>query len=153
MRGMTGTMSLILIAASLASCERYKLDRQMEELCKKDGGVKVYEKVTLSPAEYEALSKFKVTARTTEDYYGPEYRYISDDKILSGTANGPQSDRGRLSRSREAIYRRADGRLLGESITYWRLGGDFFTFGSQPSARNCPSPRVSLQNSVFLKGE
>lgn len=46
-RRMTATLVSILLVATLAGCEKYELDRQMEALCKKDGGVRVYEKVHL----------------------------------------------------------------------------------------------------------
>lgn len=41
------------ILASLAGCEKYALDRQMAELCKKDGGLEVYETVTLPRSAFD----------------------------------------------------------------------------------------------------
>jgi hypothetical protein len=141
----------LIIAASLAGCERYALDRQMEELCKKDGGIRVYETVTLPPAEYDKLHRYLITAKTQEDYYGPEYRYIQKRELLSGTENGPQHGKGRLSRWYLAIVRESDGLMLAESVEYFRAGGDMFTFGFQPSANYCPKPRVGLTGAVFIK--
>lgn len=36
-----------------------------------------------------------------------------------------------------AIYRRADGKLLGEATAYGRSGGDLFAF-PHPSSKTCP---------------
>jgi hypothetical protein len=143
----------LTVVLSVSGCSKYELDRQMEALCMKDGGVKVYETVTLSPVAYDALSKFKVTAKSNEDYYGPDYRYVSLRDVLVGKGVDTDYGRGQLAREYEAIFRKPDERLLGESVAYSRAGGDGFTFGFMPSANRCPRPRVSLQQSVFLKGE
>ena len=153
MRRIVTALILIVIGASFVGCERYALDRQMEELCKKDGGVKAYETVTLSPVEYDKLFKYVTIAKTQEDYYGPDYRYIRRRELISGTENGPQRGSGRLSRWYSAIFRKSDGRTLAESVQYFRTGGDLFTFGFQPSANDCPKFQVGLANSVFIKGE
>lgn len=42
-----------LMLVSLVGCEKYALDRQMAELCKKDGGLKVYETVTLPRSSFD----------------------------------------------------------------------------------------------------
>lgn len=41
----TFLVTLAGLTVVLGGCERWALDRQMEEMCRKDGGVKVYEKV------------------------------------------------------------------------------------------------------------
>lgn len=151
MRGITA-FALIIAAASLAGCERYALDRQMEELCKRDGGIKVYETVTLSPAEYEVVFNHVVKATTQEDYYGPAYRYVREQAVLIGRGNDPEKGRGLLFRWHAAIFRRSDNRLLGEYISYGRSGGDGFTFGFHPSSKSCPRLDRGLAHSVFIKG-
>jgi hypothetical protein len=143
-------VAVALIA--LPGCEKYRLDRQMEERCKKDGGVKVYETITLSPAEYKALFEYKVAAKSREDYYGPAYRYVESRTIIAGVRNRkPGSGRGQLVREYEALYRKSDDRLLGEGVLYARVGGDVITFGFQPSEKSCPNPRVSLITVIFNK--
>ncbi len=144
----------IMLIILLSGCERYWLDRQMQELCAKDGGVKVYKTVTLSPAEYEALFKYKVRAKSREEYYGPEYRYIATRTVIAGKQDrAPGSGRGQLARNHYAIYLRSVNLLLGENVEYSRVGGDLITFGFQPSGNHCPKRRVSLAQSVFVKGE
>jgi len=144
--------SVLLLVIALGGCERFTLDRQMEELCKTDGGVKVYETVTLSPAEYDRVLSYVTTAKSVEDYYGPHYRYMRERKILIGENAQPEKGEGRLTRWHLAIYRQSDGKLLGESVEYTRAGGDGFTFGFQPSNNACPRQGISLATSVFVKG-
>jgi hypothetical protein len=140
----------------LAGCERYSLDRKMEELCKKDGGVKVYETVTLPASEFSPeglpLYKYQTLAKSREDYLGPDYRYVEEVVILVGKDADIEKGEGRLTRRHTAIYRRSDGRLLGESVSYGRGGGDGFMFGFAPSGNHCPNPRVNLLGHLFLKG-
>lgn len=147
---VVSAMSLLL---ALCACQRIALDRQMEELCTKDGGVKVYETVTLSPAEYDRVLHYKVTAKSTEDYYGPQYRYVRERTVLVGANARPEKGQGRLARTHFAVYRRSDGKLLGENVEYTRAGGDGFTFGFHPSTNACPRQGISLATSVFLRGE
>lgn len=153
MRRVKIMMVFISFLISLVGCERYAFDKQMEELCKKDGGVKVYETVTLSPTEYEKLSKYVITAKTQEDIFGPEYRYVWDRQILVGKDADPEKGQGRLTRHHIKIYRRSDNKLLGENISYGRAGGDGFTFGFHPSSKVCPRLVRGLDQSVFIKGE
>jgi hypothetical protein len=148
----------IIISATLLllGCERYSLDRQMEKLCAQDGGVKVYETVVLPAAEYRELQKYAASAtsaKTMERRYGPDYRYVFEYRILVGTADAPERGKGRLARFYSAIYRNADGRLLGESILYGRTGGDSFTFGLHPSSSLCPKQRTDLGQAIFVKGD
>src|SRR5262245_2035437 len=118
--------SLLLFALALCGCQRFALDRQMDELCKKDGGVKVYEIVTLPPAEFDQVLHYKSTAKSTEDYYGPQYRYVRERVVLVGALADPYKGQGSLVRTHYAVYRRSDGKLLGENVEYTRAGGDGF---------------------------
>lgn len=153
MRCLKNTLILIVIITSLAGCERYALDRQMEELCKKDGGIKVYETVTLTPEEYDSVFNYVTTAKSQEERYGPAYRAVIKKEILVGKEADPSKGGGQLSRWYFAIYRKSDNALLGEAVSYDRSGGDFFTFGFQPSGNVCPHFDRGFEQSIFLKGE
>jgi hypothetical protein len=137
----------------LPGCEKFALDRQMEELCKKDGGVKVYETVTLPSSMFDSLGDpFPGwPTRSSEDRFGPNYRFVVETQFLK--SGDPQKGEGRLARTSKRIYRRVDGKLLGESITYGRSGGDFIAF-AHPSSNSCPvypSEGDTVIRSVFLK--
>lgn len=157
MRGVVSIPIAVISLFALVGCERYALDRRMEELCKKDGGIKVYEKVMLPASDFsnigQPLARYQQTAKSVEDYLGPDYKYVSKTEILVGPNANAQRGEGQLVRIYHAIYRRADGHLLGESIAYGRGGGDGFTFGFHPSSNSCPKLTVGLETSVFLKGK
>ena len=128
----------------------------MEELCKKDGGVKVYETVTLPASEFsnvgQPLARYERLAQSNADLLGPDYRFVEKREFLVGPHSNAQKGEGQLTRWYHAIYRRSDGHLLGESVRYNRSGGDGFTFGFQPSGKNCPQVMNDLARSVFAKG-
>jgi hypothetical protein len=150
-------MPLVALAVlPLAGCERWALDRQMEELCKRDGGVKVYERVTLPPSDFtsvgQPLGRYWKPGTPPDERLGPEYRYSQKSEILVDKNAQGERGKGRLDRSYVAIYRRADNKLLGEAVSYQRGGGDLFTFGFEPSRNACPLPSVDLAQSVFVKG-
>ena len=154
---MVATAACIAVLG-LAGCERWALDRQMEELCKKDGGVRVYETVTLPASEFsnvgQPLAKYERLAKSPEERLGPGYRYVERRATVAGHAGAkPERGEGRLLRVHQAVFRRSDQKLLGECVWYERGGGDFLTFGFQPSSDYCPKPRVNLIGAIFLKGE
>jgi hypothetical protein len=150
---LTSCIALTGLLVSLSGCERYALDRQMEELCKKDGGVKVYETVTLSQTQYQRVLSFVVqTPLDEEDYYGPEFRYVSERQYLHGKDGDAQKGKGELVRWYSALYRARDNKLLGEAVWYARKGGDLTTFPFGPTDNACQKNRQDLGLSVFVKG-
>ena len=161
-RGSAVRKALCIVFVALASlilagCERWALDRQMEALCKKDGGVKVYETVTLPASEFsdtgQPLARYIPLAKTDAEYLGPDYRYVRKREVLSGQNANAEKGEGQLTRWHHSIYRLSDERLLGESVSYARAGGDGVTFGFQPSGKSCPAPSLDLAKSVFKRGE
>lgn len=154
MRGLIVTTTLAATLL-LPGCEKYALDRQMEELCAKDGGVRVYEKVVL-PAEMfdENGDPFPGwTSRPPEQRLGSDYQldyqttYIKQGEPLKGE--------GRLSRHYWKVMRKIDRKILGEGISYGRSGGDFIVLGHFTS-KSCPiqfEESRALIHSVFIKEE
>lgn len=142
---------LLLACTLLAGCPRWELDRQMEALCNKDGGVRVYEQVTMPSAQYQEFFKNIGRSKSKDEYYGPDYRYVSKLEVIVGPGADANRGEGQITRWYQAIYRRSDGKLLGEAVLYSRAGGDVFTFGFQPSGNACPKPRVSLLTSTFVE--
>jgi hypothetical protein len=151
-----GAALIALLALANGGCERWRLDQQMELLCKKDGGIKVYETVTLPASEFgpggEPLFRHRVPGMAREDILGPVYRYGSSREILVGSAQ-PEQGSGQLLRLHWTIHRRSDNKLLGEQTEYRRSGGDLFTFGFQPSNASCPRVKRDVEQLVFIKGD
>lgn len=61
---------LTVFIPTLNGCEKYALDRQMRELCEKDGGTKVYETVILP----------KNIFLTNQDIHSPDGRSATFQK-------------------------------------------------------------------------
>lgn len=141
---------------ALAGCEKFALDRQMEELCKKDGGVRVYETVVLPASMFDRLGDpFPGwPSRPEEERLGSAYRYVVETTYFK--QGDPLKGEGQLRRTSERIYRRVDAKLLGESVSYGRSGGDFIAY-AHPTSKHCPvyqSTSQMLIRSVFIqKGE
>jgi hypothetical protein len=150
---MVGIVGMTLV---LTGCEKFALDRQMEELCKKDGGVKVYETVTLPVSMFDQWGdpfpgwRAKVLQGKPEERLGSEYRYVVETIYLK--QGDPLKGEGRLDRTSERIYRRDDGKLIGEAISYGRSGGDFIAY-AHPTSKSCPvaQSESDLIRSVFIK--
>lgn len=147
--------SIFLSLPMLSGCEKYRLDQQVEELCKKDGGVKVYETVTLPPEMFDRWGDpFPGWGgRKPADRLGPDYRYIVEIEYLKRGDPIQLFSEGELRRYSEKIIRVSDGKLMGLSIVYGRTGGETILLG-HPSSKRCPvykNANETLIRSVFLK--
>lgn len=139
---------VILIASwlLLAGCEKARLDQQVRELCAKDGGVKVYETVKV-PAEkidkWGMVAFYKPTQG--ENALGPEYIYKEETTYYR--RGNPD-----LFRMHTQVLRRADGKILGESVFYKRGGGDL-PGPWEGSSFMCPELSVAndVLRQVFIK--
>ena len=146
---------LVLIAGLLLTgCEKQRLDAQVKELCAKDGGVKVYETVKLSPEMFDQWGDpFPGWRGKREDRLGPDYRYLTETRYLKQGDPNQLFSEGVLRRYSEKIIRVSDSKLMGESIVYGRTGGEAILLG-HPSGTMCPtfkSADEKLIRSVFLK--
>lgn len=161
MRRIVAVSLAVISLLTLAGCERWALDRQMEEFCKKDGGIKVYETVILPASFYDKYGVLKSgpLMPVAEDAWfvrigsGDDYHHVVRNEYIAGKGANTERGEGYLKRVHEAVYRWQDKHLLGEMVLYSRGGGDWITFGFQPSTNFCPRPRVSLTQFVFIKGE
>lgn len=152
--GSVAACLLLGMVMLLSGCEKLWLDRQMEELCARDGGVKVYETVTLPPEMFDQYGDpFPGwRKRKTEDRFGPDYRYEVINQVLND--GDPLEGGGRLERTEWRILRLTDQKLMGFAVAYIRVGGDFIVIG-HPSGTHCPKVRNEheLIHSVFLREE
>lgn len=120
-------------------------DRQVRELCAKDGGVRVYETVRLSAEKYDALKRVnfmlpdKTRTEPVDEYYSETDRYYYRD-------GNPE-----ISRRQYRIIRRSDQKILGELVFYGRGGGDL-PGPWHGSSFTCPNPtEVRFESAVFIK--
>lgn len=148
-RLITMTLAMVL----LAGCEKYELDRRMEELCKKDGGIRVYETVKLQASMFDQNGDpFPGwRGRPDDERLGQDYRLVRTITILK--AGERMQGEGQLSRYEYRVVRLADQRTLGEAVSYGRSGGDFLAVGHFTST-GCPEKLgvpSSLIQAIFIK--
>lgn len=145
----------------VSGCEKWQLDQQVQELCAKDGGVKVYEVVKLPTSKFDKWGLIKLYSERQEirDAYrndekeihmehalGIEYVFSSDDYFYR---KGNPS----MVRYRHQVVRRSDGKLIGETVSYGRGGGDL-PGPWEPSNSHCPptseSSEIALLKKIFI---
>lgn len=130
-------------------------DAMVQELCTKDGGIKVYEIVKVPSEKFglygnvifpgnKNLPPSRKEANPTDEFY-----FTSETTWIV-----PESGSGSLAvwRSQQRLFRAAGDKLLGESISYSRRGGD--PVGPwHPSSFGCPSDSdiVYLVKKVFVR--
>jgi len=133
----------------ISGCEKVWLDAQLEEYCAKDGGVKVYEKVVLPPEKFDRLGAITFYRPTQgENALGPEYLF-KEQKSYYRKGN-PEAWRNHYQ-----VIRRSDRKLLGESISYSRRGGDgAIPLPMHDSSFGCPKNAgdASLLRLIFVPG-
>ena len=113
-------------------------DAKVREMCKKDGGVTIYEHVPVSRADLKLLGKVDdQIAIPIEDLANPEAPVYALEKITYLRKEGkPQ-----VWRTEYEIVRRSDKVIVARAVLYTRAGGDF----PSPSAGSsfiCPDPKA-----------
>lgn len=123
-------------------------DRQVRELCAKDGGVRVYETVRLPAERFNQWGQpnFQIPItpynklKEADDYY-LEWEIT---KLRSGYVN--------LTRNHFTLVRHKDKKLLAESVSYSRGGGDLPGPWAN-SSFTCPNKKkeIPLFQQTFIK--
>lgn len=149
----SGALAVVVSATlllALTSCMGYvpggKIywDSRVDELCRKDGGVTVYETVTLRKSDYERLSQLlsvEVTSSTRSTNSARPY-------IVHVTQTTIRERDPEVGRSETKVIRRSDSRVLGQAVQYWRRGGGLPTGISEASTYACPESS-NLTSHVF----
>ena len=139
-------VSTMTALASLIGCVGYDVgdyptwDAKVKELCESDGGVTVYERVTLSRTEdivRESGSSITVPRRQSASANAP---YVSEEKIVWLNEANP-----RVYRSETWIIRAQDGAVLSKLVSYGRVGGDFV----RPYSCRDVGTRLDLERQTF----
>lgn len=132
----------------LAGCTSYVPGRQtywdsrINNLCAEDGGVRIIERVVLSPRDVASLPRsdgmISVPSEATKDPSQPLYAKNYRTTILH--ERNPS-----VRRDVKVVVRASDKRVVAEWVVYSRVGGDFPTGISHPSSFTCPEPRRLLE--------
>jgi len=139
-----------LFSITLAGCMGYVpgqqsyWDAQINEMCERDGGVTIYERVKISKKDSVFLWGQGLplpTENTRKD--SPYFWEMTEKKIHDSYP--------KVVRAEDLVKRRSDGKVLGKSIRYWRGGGDFPTGFSEATSFICPQD-ANLSEQIFLIG-
>lgn len=119
-------------------------DMKVDRLCAKDGGIKVYETVTLPADRFDKWGVFSLPLEKKMQP-GDEYYYIRDTHYYQGGSSA-------VWRAHSQIFRVKDKKLLGETIWYARRGGDLPGPWSN-SSYSCPGEAgiTKLKKRIFIK--
>jgi hypothetical protein len=123
----------------------------VKRLCAIDGGIKVYETVKLPAEKFDKRWNFINFYKPTEDEnaLGPEYLFKRNQHYYR--QGNPE-----MSRIHYQIFRRSNGKLLGETVLYGRGGGDI-PGPWHDSSFTCPSYTEAgenlLLNKIFIKSD
>jgi len=117
-----------------------RADALVQELCTKDGGIRVYETIPLPSGKFgkhgnvifpgnKGLPPFEKNATSGDEFYfTSETTWIVPDSGIGSLA---------VWKSHQKLFRAVDHKLLGEAISYSRRGGD--PIGPwHPSSFGCP---------------
>lgn len=148
MGGNMKTLTTLIIAASmfpfLAGCEKQRLDAQVKELCAKDGGVKVYVQVKLPSERFDQWGNVQIPPKEKVRVDDNFYYELNTTYIRKGDPE--------IWRSHFRVIRKSDSKLLGESVSYSRRGGD--PPGPwHASSFECPdiNTQSSMSKLIFIK--
>lgn len=138
-------MLLLPLATACASGpSKAELDAEVKRLCAIDGGVKVYETVRLPADKFNKYGQIRIPSKQTVKAVD-EYFYESSISYL--VTGNPE-----MWKSHYMVYRRLDGKLLGEATSYARRGGDLHGPWHE-SSFGCPSNAdiTDLNQKIFVK--
>ena len=156
--GLIGLLFLAIIVGlwwGLPTYRKLQADFMVEELCKKDGGIRVFEIVRLPQERFSPQGNMVFSGNKNlpplkegstpndEFYFTHETNWILPDSGFNSLA---------VWKTHQKLFRAKDGKLLGESIAYSRRGGD--PMGPwHPSSFGCPKnvDIVFLVRKVIVK--
>lgn len=114
------TVGVAVLSAPLLVSNGVKAyyDRQVREMCAKDGGVRVYETVRLPAEKFNQWGQPNFYRPTQgQNALGSEYTFKQETHYYK--YGNPE-----MSRRLYQVFRRVDNKLIGEAISYGRVGGD-----------------------------
>jgi len=131
-----------LLWQGIPAYNKWQADKLVDELCAKDGGVKVYETVTLSKEKFNQWGQ--------PNFYRPNEgsNALGGDYIFKSEGYFYHREMPIIVRYQHQVIRRLDWKLLGETISYGRGGGD--PIGPwEPSNYHCPPTNESSEIALF----
>jgi hypothetical protein len=129
----------------------WRADKLVDELCAKDGGIKIYETVTLPKERFNEYGQFVIPP--DKRYLKPNDEYFM--QIITETVIGNNDYVSLLPRVRKdhvSIIGVKDNRKLAEYISYGQRNGEAMGFSLTQAGYSCPKVSdLDLIAKVFIK--
>lgn len=148
---------ILIIAALIITVGFYEArktywDNKVRDMCKKDGGVKVYDTISITNSQYEKLEKIQGSLSIP-----PQSLAKQENLVFSIMSESVIRDSNpKVRRNEQIVIRQSDGKIIGKIISYDRVGGDFPTIIGHPTHYGCPKSKDIYKDQskfVVIKGE
>lgn len=139
------SVAILSMPALVSNGVKAHYDRQVREMCAKDGGVRVYETVRLPKERFDEFGSFRIPAKQNAKAGDGYYYEWRDRNYREGNPT--------IRRDHSLVIRKSDGKLLGEAISYVRLGGDLPGPWEVGTSFRCPENTdiTDLNKQIFAK--
>ena len=148
-RRLPGMVILIAATLALVACtsEKDRLDAEARRLCAIDGGIKVFETVTLPAEKFHPNGVPRISDK---DDKGFGYFETASQKNLKTNFDKPT-----LIRHEYQVVRTRDQKVIAISVVYRRRGGSWWDGMMEGDGFTCPEDKVntSFMEQVFFKGK
>lgn len=144
--GWIVTIPLVLIALVISVIGFYEgrkayWDNKISEMCIKDGGMTIRERIVISQAEYTRLGgKAGVIPVPSERNISSVYPIVSKHSVSVLHESNP-----RVYRSESQYLRQSDQKVIATLVQYSRVGGDLPTY-AHPSSFACPDSKKAAES-------
>lgn len=140
-------VAILAAPALISNGVKAYYDRQVREMCARDGGVRVYEMVRLPAERFDDLKRknfvLEYQAKPTDEYYIETAKRHYREGYLN------------VYRTHSKVVRRSDGKVLGEYIRYARVGGDLPGpwHHSSFSCSDLAEQPINFETEIFAEGD
>lgn len=146
---------MLLVTTVLIGCAGYVpgrqpyWDAQIKEMCQKDGGVTIFERVTVSKADVargvlpQGGGRLSVAIKELAHPDSPVYGVEQITRLH-------EVGSFRVSKRELLVMRRTDQAVVAKQVSYGRIGGDLPTGLAHDSSYGCPDIKTNAANLAQL---
>jgi hypothetical protein len=159
-------LAVLLLCLSLltgcATLNKTYLDAEVDRLCAKDGGARIYERIYVTPEQYAKLHEYYTSNLSLDEHikktFGEGVFIYKDEKeFIRGSKDVNEQREPQLVRYHDQLIRVSDKKVIAEAVQYYRYGSDGVVarqIGMYPSYYSCPEKdRIlgDVLDKIFIK--
>lgn len=147
-----GFLLLVAVYFGPSAYRKSKIDSDVDRMCATDGGVKVYERAPLPAESFDRFGTPLVPLSTWKTASSSPYVLEEHlQELIAGDERGRGSPG--LIRSVSKVIRASDKKIMGEAVSYYRIGGDPEGPWHISHYTGCTKePGKKLTHAIFFKG-